>query len=77
MYFIDKNKNLIPYKDNFNNRLLNNLFVKDPYVCLGTDLSSFNDEQVILYTLDSDTYIIDDFVPDKDISKHIRLRWLH
>ena len=75
--FIDKNKNLIPYKDNFNNRLLNNLFVKDPYVCLGTDLSSFNDEQVILYTLDSDTYIIDDFVPDKDISKHIRLRWLH
>ena len=42
--FKDKDRNLIPYKDVFVNRLLNNLFVKDPYICLGYNLSDFTVE---------------------------------
>lgn len=75
--FKDKDRNLIPYKDIFGNRLLNNLFVKDPYICLGYNLSDFTGEQVILSTLDPKDYIIDDNIPPSDISKYIRLRWVH
>ena len=75
--FKDKNGDLIPYQTVTKNRLPNNLFVKDPYICLGYDLSNFSDEQVIISTLDSKTYIIDDNVSSSDISKYIRLRWLH
>ena len=75
--FKDKNGNLIPYQTITKNRLPNNLFVKDPYICLGYNLSDFQDEQVIISTLDSKTYIIDDDISSADISKYIRLRWLH
>ena len=75
--FKDKNGNLIPYQTVTKNRLPNNLFVKDPYICLGYNLSNFSDEQVIISTLDSKTYIIDDNISSSDISKYIRLRWLH
>ena len=75
--FKDKNGNLIPYQTITKNRLLNNLFVKDPYICLGYNLSDFQDEQVIISTLDPKTYIIDDNISSADISKYIRLRWLH
>lgn len=75
--FKDKNGNLIPYQTITKNRLPNNLFVKDPYICLGYNLSNFTDEQVILSTLNSKTYIIDDNVPSSDITKYIRLRWIH
>ena len=75
--FKDKNGNLIPYQTITKNRLPNNLFVKDPYICLGYNLSDFQDEQVIISTLDSKTYIIDDDISSSDISKYIRLRWLH
>lgn len=75
--FKDKNGNLIPYQTITKNRLPNNLFVKDPYICLGYNLSNFTDEQVILSTLNSKTYIIDDNIPSSDIAKYIRLRWIH
>lgn len=75
--FKDKNGNLIPYQTITKSRLPNNLFVKDPYICLGYNLSDFTDEQVIISTLDSKTYIIDDNISPSDISKYIRLRWLH
>lgn len=75
--FKDKNGNLIPYQTITKNRLPNNLFVKDPYICLGYNLSDFQDEQVIISTLDPKTYIIDDNISSADISKYIRLRWLH
>ena len=75
--FKDKDGNLIPYQTESNGRLPNNLFVKDPYICLGYNLSDFTDEQVIISTLDSKTYIIDDDISPSDISKYIRLRWIH
>lgn len=75
--FKDKNGNLIPYQTITKNRLPNNLFIKDPYICLGYNLSDFQDEQVIISTLDPKTYIIDDNISSADISKYIRLRWLH
>ena len=75
--FKDKNGNLIPYQTITKNRLPNNLFVKDPYICLGYNLSNFTGEQVILSTLDSKTYVIDDDIPPASISKYIRLRWIH
>ena len=75
--FKDKNGNLIPYQNITKNRLPNNLFVKDPYICLGYNLSNFTGEQIILSTLDSKTYVIDDDIPPASISKYIRLRWIH
>ena len=75
--FKDKDGNLIPYQTESKGRLPNNLFVKDPYICLGYNLSDFTGEQVILSTLDSKTYVIDDNIPPSNISKYIRLRWIH
>lgn len=75
--FKDKSGNLIPYQTITKSRLPNNLFVKDPYICLGYNLSNFTGEQVILSTLDSKTYVIDDDIPPASISKYIRLRWIH
>lgn len=75
--FKDKDGNLIPYQTITKSRLPDNLFVKDPYICLGYNLSDFQDEQIIISTLDSKTYVIDDNIPSSDISKYIRLRWIH
>ena len=48
---------LVPYKHALFETLLDpNLFDKDPYICIGYDLDSFNREQASLYTLNSSTY---------------------
>jgi hypothetical protein len=54
-----------------------NLFTKDPYICLGYDLSGFNEEQAILFSIDNESFYVHDDIPDEKNEKTIRLRWLH
>lgn len=54
-----------------------NLFTKDPYVCLGYDISEFDKEQAILYSLNSSTYVTKDGIVSDQNKKTVRLRWLH
>ena len=78
--FYNSDKEYIPYYNllgTIKKKLNSNLFTKDPYICLGYDLSGFKEEQAILYSLDNDTYINKDNVPKEKNQKHIRLRWLH
>jgi hypothetical protein len=46
----------VPYMDEFEGDLLPNLFTKDSYICLGYDITEFDDNQATLYCLDSNTY---------------------
>lgn len=69
----------IPYSNEHGN-FLDNLFTKDPYVCLGYDLSKFDQEQAILYTINNETYIFDGKDPTYELEtnrKTVNLRWLH
>lgn len=78
--FYNQNKEYIPYYSllgSIRKKLNPNLFTKDPYICLGYDLSGFKEEQAILYSLDGSTYINKDNTPKEKNRKHIRLRWLH
>ena len=78
--FYNQDKEYIPYYSTFGSKkpkLNPNLFTKDPYVCLGYDLSGFTEEQAILYSLDGETYLSKDNIPKEKNQKHIRLRWLH
>lgn len=73
--FLDKDGKLIPYLDEFGNLLMPNLFTKDPYICLGYDITDFDNNQATIYCLDSYTYS-NDFLLDNN-KKHIILRWIH
>jgi hypothetical protein len=75
--FYSEDKNPLPYKNIFGGNLINNLFTKDPYVCLGYSLAEFDTEQAILYTADNDTYITKDGLDSNLNKKTIHLRWLH
>lgn len=67
---------LVPYKHPLFDTLVDpNLFEKDPYICVGYDLASFNHEAAILYTLDSSTYNAG--LTDEENTKQVQLRWLH
>ncbi len=54
-----------------------NLFTKDPYICLGYDISEFDKEQAFLYSLNTSTYITKDGIVSEKNRKTVRLRWLH
>lgn len=76
--FVDKDNNQTPHTQGIlGTSLADNLFTKDPYICLGYSLTDFNDEQAILYTLDSKTYLAKDGVAETENTKTVRLRWLH
>lgn len=75
--FYNENKEIIPYKNMIGKKFTPNLHTKDPYICLGYDLSNFDSEQAILYTMDGNTYLIKDGLPAEESRKTIRLRWLH
>ena len=78
--FINELGEPIPYLINVNEPSQGkkaNLFTKDPYICLGYDLSGFDKEQAILYCLDGDTFLIKDNIPFEKNIKNINLRWLH
>lgn len=67
----------IPYRFDTETLRPDNLFTKDAYICLGYDLSAFDKEQAILYSMDSDFFLIKDIIEPQENWKTIRLRWLH
>lgn len=67
----------LKYKKEGGSKFNDNLFTKSPYICLGYDLSDFDQEQAILYSIDGDTYVTKDNLDPKYNKKTIRLRWLH
>ena len=78
--FYNKDDKLMEYRNQFGN-FPPNLFTKDPYVCLGYDLSSFDKEQAILYTMDSKGFRFEnepETAENQELNrKTVRLRWLH
>lgn len=88
--FKNKDGNLIPYTENkiqFDGiqndtefLLSDNLFTREPYICLGYDLNNFHNNDVILYTLNNTTYKITDKNENDQNNfnkKNINLRWVH
>lgn len=54
---------------------LPNLFIKNVYVALGYDLNGFGEDQVLLYSLNSDTY--DASYSSFENKKTMNIRWIH
>lgn len=75
--FYNRQGEPIPYKKPGLSKFAPNLHTKDPYVCLGYDLSNFNTEEAKLFTTDGTTYKTRDNIAVEDNRKHIRLRWIH
>lgn len=75
--FYNEKEEYLPYKTVAGTKLTPNLFTKDPYICFGYDLGSFDKEQAILTTLDGTTYISKDNIDPELNRKTVRLRWLH
>jgi hypothetical protein len=75
--FTNSDGELISHSDFLGNDLAANLFVRNPYICVGYDIEDFADEQAILYTLDYSTYTSAQSVENKSNNKTIQLRWLH
>ena len=73
--FIDKWGKQVPYYDEYGNLFLPNLFVKDPYICLGFNLGDFADDTATIYTTSSLTYGASTKI--QNTSKNIQLRWVH
>ena len=65
----------IPSTDKFGMNLPPNLFVKDPYICVGLVLDSFTGDSATLYTVDGLRY--NKVLTDEENTKNIQLRWIH
>lgn len=62
--------------------ILPNIYMRDPYICLGYDLGSFQKEDSMLLTLDTLTYDLPvasgaDYTDEDRYKKTIGLRWIH
>lgn len=66
---------LVPYTDEKNNLLPANIFCESPYVALGYDLNDVTEDEVKLYTLDSESY--DATYNTDNIKKTAHVRWVH
>lgn len=93
--FKDKDGKLIPYIENEteisqkneevveSKRILDNLFIKDVYLCFGYDVNIFTKDFVEIYTQDKITYRRSTDMNDNneqykiDNQKELRLRWVH
>lgn len=73
--FINKNGEQIAYIDDFENLVFSNLFVKDCRVCLGYELTSYEDEFVQIFSFDANTYTSAASVEEN--KKDIELKWIH
>jgi hypothetical protein len=59
----------IPSRDEWGQFLNPNLFIKDPYICLGLALDSFDEDNATLYTIDKMGY--DKKLTDEENTKNI------
>lgn len=77
--FKDKDGNEIPYKNDISfmdSEVPPNLFFKNLYIGLGYDSAEFQQEGVIIYTLNSKLYTPTPQSDEKNFKK-IQLRWIH
>ena len=73
--FVDAQDIPIPHQGFLNKLVDNNLFVKDPYISLGYDTREFQNDDVIIYTLDTPTFT--SAASDSENQKTVQIRWLH
>lgn len=74
--FVDIDGEEIPFKDFLGNYIAPNIYLKDPYITLGYDISEFDEEMVQIYTFDSTTFNAT-AQPLTNNHKQIHLRWIH
>lgn len=74
--FVDVDGEEIPFKDFLGNYIAPNIYLKDPYITLGYDISEFDEEMVQIYTFDSTTFNAT-AQPLTNNHKQIHLRWIH
>lgn len=73
--FVDAQGISIPHQGFLNKLVDNNLFIKDPYISLGYDTREFQNDDVIIYTLDTPTFT--SAASDSENQKTVQIRWLH
>lgn len=73
--FQDALGNTIPYLDENGKKLNDNIFVQNVYLALGYDISEFDSDKVLLYTLETEKY--DATSTDEENRKILRVRWIH
>lgn len=74
--FVDIDGEKIPFTDFLGNYIAPNIYLKDPYITLGYDISEFDEEMVQIYTFDSTTFNAT-AQPLTNNHKKIHLRWIH
>ena len=78
--FFGQDKNPIPYSEEGpfgNDDLPANLFVKDPYICLGFGVGEFKEDDVSLYTVGSLAYQYQESEDNSYLNRTLQLRWVH
>ena len=73
--FYNTENELIPYKTEKGEVFSDNIFVQHPYISLGYDLNDVIQDEVKLYTLDSESY--DATYQEDNIKKTMDVRWIH
>ena len=73
--FVDAQGIPIPHQGFLNKLVDNNLFIKDPYITLGYDTREFQNDDVIIYTLNTPTFT--SAADDSENQKTVQIRWLH
>lgn len=73
--FYDVENKLVPYLNEEGVRFPDNIYLQNPYVSLGYDLNDVSQDDVRLYTLDSNEY--DATYVESNIKKTMDLRWIH
>lgn len=73
--FEDALGNHIPHLNDEGKLLSDNIFVQNVYLALGYDISEFDSDKVILYTLETEKY--DATSTDEENRKILRVRWIH
>ena len=80
--FINKDKIAIVAKDDSGNALMDNLWIDEVFLSVGYAADDFEDDTVLLYTFDSETYAAESETKVKDDGtplnqKTLKARWVH
>ena len=73
--FYNTDNKLVAYKTEDGDYFPDNIFVQQPYISLGYDLNDVFEDEVRLYTLDSEEY--DATYEESNIRKTMNVRWIH
>lgn len=73
--FYNTDNQLVAYKTEGGEYFPDNIFVQQPYISLGYDLNDVFEDEVRLYTLDSEEY--DATYEESNIRKTMNVRWIH